>query len=98
MPQSTTPSAHNDNLLERLLMPVTGACGACKGAVKGNGKGEGDVAKALQLTTGSAALRRTADLATSHAQKAADAIGVLPPSAARDGLLRLCADVINRNE
>ena len=61
-------------------------------------KGEGDVAKALQLTTGSAALRRTADLATSHAQKAADAIGVLPPSAARDGLLRLCADVINRNE
>jgi len=61
-------------------------------------KSEGDVARALELTMASDAMQRTRDLATSHAQKAADALGVLPPSAARDGLLRLCADVLNRKE
>jgi len=61
-------------------------------------KWDGDVPKALELTLNSQALQRTADLATSHAQKAAEAIGVLPPSAARDALLRLCADVLNRKE
>ena len=59
-------------------------------------KGEGDVARALELTKASRAIERTAELATSHARQAADAIGVLPPSAARDGLLRLCSDVLNR--
>ena len=39
---------------------------------------------------------RTRDLAVSHSQRAADALGVLPPSAARDALLRLCFDVLNR--
>ena len=42
------------------------------------------------------ALQRTRDLAVSHAQQAADALGVLPPSPARDALLRLCFDVLNR--
>jgi len=41
-------------------------------------------------------LRRTAELATAHAQKAVAAVGILPPSAARDGMLRLCFDVLNR--
>jgi geranylgeranyl pyrophosphate synthase len=59
-------------------------------------KGEGEVARALELTLQSQALQRTAELATSHAQRAADALGILPPSPARDGLLRLCADVLNR--
>ena len=36
------------------------------------------------------------DLATSHARLAADSLGALTPSAARDGLLRLCVDVLNR--
>ena len=39
-------------------------------------------------------LRR--ELATAHARKAAEALGVLAPSTARDALLRLCFDVLNR--
>ena len=56
----------------------------------------GDVARALELTTNSQALAKTGRLATSHAQQAADALGVLAPSAARDGLLGLCSQVLNR--
>ena len=64
--------------------------------IKRKFSGEGDVPRALELTMGSRALARTAKLATSHAQRASEAVGILPPSAARDGLLRLCADVLNR--
>jgi hypothetical protein len=43
---------------------------------------------------------RTAGAATvaacSNAAQAGAALGVLPPSAARDALLRLCFDVLNR--
>ena len=56
----------------------------------------GDVARALELTHNSQAMRKTEDLATHHAQRAADSLGVLPPSAARDGLLGLCSQVLNR--
>ena len=57
---------------------------------------EGDVQAASKMILESDALQRTRDLAVSHAQQAADAIGVLPPSPARDALLRLCFDVLNR--
>ena len=56
----------------------------------------GDVSKASELIERSDGIQRTAALATEHAQKAADALAPLPPSAARDGLLRLCSDVLNR--
>ena len=57
---------------------------------------EGDVAKVSELVARSDGLRRTRELAISHAQMAADALGVLPPSVSRDALLRLCFDVLNR--
>ena len=57
---------------------------------------EGDAQAVGALVLKSAGLQRTRDLATSHAQHAADALGVLPPSPARDALLRLCFDVLNR--
>ena len=57
---------------------------------------EGDVATVSELVSKSDGLRRSRDLAVSHAQSAADALGVLPPSLARDALLRLCFDVLNR--
>ena len=57
---------------------------------------EGDVKLVSELVSKSDGLRRTRDLAVSHSQRAADALGVLPPSAARDALLRLCFDVLNR--
>lgn len=57
---------------------------------------DGDVQAASKMILDSDALERTRDLAVSHAQQAADAIGVLPPSPARDALLRLCFDVLNR--
>jgi all-trans-nonaprenyl-diphosphate synthase len=57
---------------------------------------EGDVKMVEELVHRSDALRRTRDLATSHARQAADALGVLEPSASRDALLRLCFDVLNR--
>jgi len=60
-------------------------------------KEEGDVAACSALVARSAGLARTAELASSHAQMAADALGVLPPSSARDALLRLCFDVLNRS-
>jgi len=58
---------------------------------------EGDVALVSELVARSAGVRRTSELATAHAQLAADSLGVLPPSAARDALLRLCFDVLNRS-
>ena len=58
---------------------------------------EGDVATVSELVQRSQGLQRTRELATSHAQHAVDALGVLPPSQARDALLRLCFDVLNRN-
>lgn len=57
---------------------------------------EGDVQAASEMIIKSDALQRTRDLAISHAQQAADSLGVLPPSPARDALLRLCFDVLNR--
>ena len=57
---------------------------------------DGDVATVSGLVSKSDGLQRSRDLAVSHAQKACDALGVLPPSAARDALLRLCFDVLNR--
>lgn len=58
---------------------------------------DGDVAAVSELVARSNGLRRTRELATSHARQAAEALGVLPPSAARDALLRLIFDVLNRN-
>ena len=55
-----------------------------------------DVQTVSELVARSNGLQRTRDLAVSHAQLAADSLGVLPPSAARDALLRLCFDVLNR--
>jgi len=60
-------------------------------------KNEGDVAMVSDLVRRSNGMSKTADLAISHARQAADALGVLPPSAARDALLRLCFDVLNRS-
>ena len=57
---------------------------------------DGDVATVSELVARSGGLRRSRELAISHAQHAADALGVLPPSLARDALLRLCFDVLNR--
>jgi geranylgeranyl pyrophosphate synthase len=54
------------------------------------------VAAVSSLVLRSQGIRRTAELATSHAQAAADALGVLPPSDARDALLHLCFMVLNR--
>jgi len=58
---------------------------------------EGDVAAATRLVEQSDGLRRTRELANSHARQAADALDALPPSEARDALLRLCYEVLNRN-
>ena len=57
---------------------------------------EGDVKLVSELVGRSEGLRRSRELAISHAQLAADSLGVLPPSVARDALLRLCFDVLNR--
>ncbi|KAL1503138.1 hypothetical protein AB1Y20_011200 [Prymnesium parvum] len=57
---------------------------------------EGDAALITRLVQRSDGVKRTQELATSHARAAAESIGVLAPSRARDGLLRLCADVLNR--
>ena len=57
---------------------------------------EGDGATVAELILRSDALERTSDLASWHAQSAADSLGVLPVSAARDAMLRLCFDVLNR--
>ena len=58
---------------------------------------EGDVANVAQLVRSSDGLRKTEALAASHARQAADALGVLPPSEARDALLHLCFMVLNRS-
>ena len=47
---------------------------------------EGDVAAVAELVARSDGVQKTAALATSHAQRAADALAVLPPSAARDAM------------
>lgn len=60
---------------------------------------EGDVAVAeavAQLVKSSRGARRATELAEAHARQAAEALGALEPSAARDGLLRLCFEVLNR--
>ncbi len=57
---------------------------------------DGDIATVSELVSRSDGVRRTKELATSHARKAADALGVMAPSAHRDALLRLCFDVLNR--
>jgi|Transcript_31614 geranylgeranyl pyrophosphate synthase len=56
----------------------------------------GDAAIACDYISRSRGVSRTQELAASHTQQAANAIGVLRPSEARDGLLRLCSDVLNR--
>lgn len=58
---------------------------------------ESDAALVGDLVSQSDGLRRTQELATAHARKAAEALGVLAPSTARDALLRLCFDVLNRS-
>jgi len=58
---------------------------------------DGDAKLVGDLVLRSDGLRRTQELATAHARQAAEAIGVLEPSIARDALLRLCFDVLNRN-
>ena len=58
---------------------------------------EGDAKLVGDLVLRSDALRRTQELASTHARQAAEALGVLEPSTARDALLRLCFDVLNRN-
>jgi len=57
---------------------------------------DGDAARLAALVGRSDGIRRTQELATSHARTAAQALGALAPSAARDSLLRLCVDVLNR--
>jgi len=57
---------------------------------------EGDAALVGDLVFRSEGLKRTQDLATAHARQAAEALGVLEPSVARDALLQLCFDVLNR--
>eukprot|EP00908_Phaeocystis_cordata_P005576 Transcript_16073.p1 GENE.Transcript_16073~~Transcript_16073.p1 ORF type:complete len:386 (-),score=182.50 Transcript_16073:238-1353(-) len=57
---------------------------------------EGDAALVGDLVSRSEGLRRTQELATAHARQAAEALGILAPSTARDALLRLCFDVLNR--
>ena len=57
---------------------------------------EGDVQHVSELVSRSNGLLRTRELAVSHSQAAADALGILPPSVSRDALLRLCFDVLNR--
>ena len=57
---------------------------------------EGDVAAVAELVARSDGVQKTAALATSHAQRAADALAVLPPSAARDAMLHLCFQVLSR--
>ena len=64
--------------------------------IKRKFKSEGDVPRALELVLEADGPRRTHELATNHARQAADALGVLAPSAARDALLRLLCDVLNR--
>ncbi len=54
------------------------------------------MAAVAELVARSDGVQKTAALATSHAQRAADALAVLPPSAARDAMLHLCFQVLSR--
>ena len=53
--------------------------------------------KAYEMVLRSQGLQKTKDLATFHAQAAVDACCALPPSASRDGLVRLCHLVLSRS-
>ena len=53
-------------------------------------------AKGLLRGFGVSVPRGTMVTSASDARKAAEALGVLAPSTARDALLRLCYDVLNR--
>ena len=57
---------------------------------------EGDVAALAQLVASSHGVRRAKEMAEVHARRAAESLGALKPSAARDGLLRLCFEVLSR--
>jgi len=54
------------------------------------------VALVSALVAKSGGMRQTAELATSHARLAAEALGALPPSESRDALINLCFMVLNR--
>jgi geranylgeranyl pyrophosphate synthase len=57
---------------------------------------EGDAAAVSEFVARSGGLQRARELASSHAQQAADSLDALAPSEARDALVRLCFDVLNR--
>lgn len=57
---------------------------------------EGDVEKMLTLVDRSAGLKRTAELARHHAARATEHLHVLPDSDAKQALIRLNQQVINR--
>lgn len=56
----------------------------------------GDVDEALSLVQNSQGLQKCKDLAQVHAERAIEAIGCLPPSAARDSLIALACKVVVR--
>ncbi|KDN53117.1 terpenoid synthase [Tilletiaria anomala UBC 951] len=55
-----------------------------------------DVEKALAIVAKSNGLLRTADLARAHAKKASDALLILPQTEARDALIKLNEDIVER--
>ena len=57
---------------------------------------EGDAERALQLVKASKGIERCAALARHHAHLAAAAASGLPPSQARDALVRLSDMVVDR--
>jgi len=83
-----------EHSLEQLIGAIRGQYGVSEKAMDASFKlhqADPQVQAAIQ------GMRLSAELATSHAQKAADALGVLPPSEARDALLHLCFMVLNRS-
>lgn len=67
-----------------------------KSLIKRRFKEKGDAEKALSLTLETDAVEQSYLLATFHAQSAVDAISLLPPSDARDGLINLAHMVLTR--
>lgn len=61
-------------------------------------KNEGDVERAREMVHASNGLSYTRNLASSHCQKAINAIMQLPPSQARDALVQLTSKVLDRTK
>ncbi len=57
----------------------------------------GDVDEALQLVNKSSGLMKCKALAQVHAEKAIEAINILPPSLARDALVGLAIKIVTRS-